>query len=283
MRLAAVSFMNAVPLVHGLADQGQGEVYLETDLPSRLAVRLEEGQVDAALVPVVEAFRGRAGAFVPGVSIACRGPVASVQMFHRGPVPDLKLVRVDRGSRSSVALLRILLREVHGCEPQFREVEPVVERDAGRDEADLVIGDRCFAFYRDLVREGDGQVQVLDLGQEWFSFTGLPFVFAAWAVSPRFQREASRARKQLLVEVLQGARQSGMRDLAAISRREAAAGHLGCDGLATEEAINRYFRYFLNYDLGADEQAGLNRFHQLCVQHGIAPRGQAPVFLKGQM
>ena len=100
--------------------------------PAAWPARLESGQVDAALVPVVEVFRGRAASLVPGVAIACRGPVASVQMFHTGAVAGLKRVRVDRGSRSSVALLRILLREVHGIEPEFLEVETRGPDLAGR-------------------------------------------------------------------------------------------------------------------------------------------------------
>ena len=284
LRLANVSFMNARPLIHGLEDLGEQpagreSVLLESDLPSRLAARLESGQVDAALVPVVEVFRGRAASLVPGVAIACRGPVASVQMFHTGAVAGLKRVRVDRGSRSSVALLRILLREVHGIEPEFLEVEPVVQTSPAEDEADLVIGDRCFAFQRDLVKPGRGRVRVFDLGQEWMDFSGLPFVFAAWAVSSRFQEEASPGRKEQLVRVLQEAKARGLNDVAAIARREAAAGHLGCDGEATEAAVMRYFREFLSYDLGPEEQAGLNLFHRLCVEHGVAPAGNPPSFL----
>ena len=126
-RIAAVSFLNTIPLIEDLRDRPANEILLHCDLPSRLPALVASGRFDAGLIPVVEVLRGQAAGVVPGPGIACRGAVDSVKLFHRGPLRDLRWIGLDRGSRSSVALLKCLLQEEYGGLPDLAAAESPAE------------------------------------------------------------------------------------------------------------------------------------------------------------
>lgn len=279
-RLATVSFLNCAPLVEWFAtSEGSAQVALSAALPSRLTALLAGDQADAALLPTAEILRGAAAGLVGASGIACRGPVDSVKLYHRGPPGLLRHVAVDRGSRTSVALLRILLAETAGVRPSFAEVEPVPGRLPPPDTGVLVIGDRCFAFDRWLCEDAAAASALtpLDLGQAWFELTGLPFVFAAWAAAPGFPGRAGEAAVRELGDILDHARDYGLARLPELAAREAAAGALGPGGAATPAALEYYFRQSLRYRLGDEELAGVRRFRELCVAHGLVGPADGPV------
>lgn len=172
MRFGAVSYLNAKPLIEGLAP-------LVLDTPAQLADRMAAGELDVALLPV--AAGERLGlARVGSLGIAAEGKVDSVLVFvQREPV---RTIRLDPASRTSRILARLIYRERYDLDP-----EPV-EQEA---DAELVIGDAA------LERTG----RALDLAEEWTAWTGLPFVFAAWygdpESGPALAAAYERGRKQL--------------------------------------------------------------------------------------
>lgn len=281
-RLAAVSFLNTLPLIEWFTVTGDPRVNLERALPSRLPDILFGGGADAALLPTVEILRGGCG-LLGATGIAGLGAVDSVKLFYRGGPSDLRRltgIAVDRGSRTSVALLRILLAEVAGVRPEFHEVEPKPGQLLGPGEGVLVIGDRCFEFDRWRREEPAGaQISALDLGQAWLDLTGLPFVFAAWAAAPGFPATAGPGRVAELSGLLTAAREYGLSHLESLAEREATAGRLGRNGEATVAALDYYFRHSLRFRLEAGELAGMRRFHELCVVHGLAPASPGPFVL----
>jgi len=273
-RIATVSFLNCAPLVAWFSTpEGRAKATLSAALPSRLAPLLADGRADAALLPTAEILRGRAAGLIGSSGIACRGPVDSVKLYHRGPLGLLRRVAVDRGSRTSVALLHVLLAETAGAVPPFTEVEPEPGRLPAPDEAVLVIGDRCFAFDRWLREDAAAAAALtaLDLGQAWLELTGLPFVFAAWAAAPGFAERAGEAGVRELDALLVQAREYGLARLPELAAREAAGGALGPGGQTGAAAIESYFRRSLRYPLGEAELAGIRRFHELGVRHGLLP------------
>ena len=279
-RIAAVSFLNTIPLVDWFDQTGADRVVLSRALPSRLGGLLASGEADVALLPVVEIFRGASPGMLPGTGIACRGDVDSVKMFHVGDPARLTSVAVDRGSRTSVALLRILLQEQFGIHPEFSEIEPRPGWRPAEGQGALIIGDRCFEYEKELRENGETDVTGYDLGGAWHNLTGLPFVFAAWAVAPGFPEKVGDEGIQELTDLLTRARDHGLARLDEIAAREAAAGRLGHKGEATAEALDYYFRHSLRYVLGDEEMAGILRFHEFCVKHGVVPDGAAPSPLK---
>jgi len=275
-RIAAVSFLNAIPLIDWFDQTRDDRVVLSCDLPSRLGGLLASGEADVAMLPVVEIFRGVSPGMLWGTGIACLGDVDTVKLYHRGEVAQLTSVAVDRGSRTSVALLRILLKEQFGIHPVFTEIKPRTDWRPAAGEGALFIGDSCFELEKDLREKGETDVLGYDLGGAWLELTGLPFVFAAWAVAPGFVEKAGDEGVRELTDLLTRARDHGLAHLKEIAAREAAAGRLGHRGEATVEALDYYFRQSLRYVLGDEEMAGLRRFHELCVKHGVVPEGAAP-------
>src|SRR5438132_9165484 len=94
IRVGAVEYLNSKPLICDLARLAP-RAKLVLDLPSRLADQLAAGQLDVALIPVIEYFRGKDYSIVPNVGIACRGPVLSVTVFSKRPWPDIKTLALD--------------------------------------------------------------------------------------------------------------------------------------------------------------------------------------------
>lgn len=253
LRIGAVNYLNTKPLIHDL-DRLTPDVELVLDVPSRLADQLAEGQLDVALIPVIEYFRADGYRIVPGISIASRGPVLSVTLFSRVPWPSIRRVALDEGSRTSAALTQVLLRKCYGVRPEL--VPLPLNRSAEGADADavLLIGDRAMRACL------PGFAHAYDLGQEWHDWTGLPFVYAVWAV-----REG--AELGLVEEALHEAKRRGQAAVGAIAHREAPL--LGLDA----GFCRRYLSNIIHFDLGPREQAGLHHYYMLACELGLARRG----------
>ena len=179
LRIGAVSYLNTKPLIQGLQRRLGDRGKLSLALPSQLADDLRAGKLDVALIPSVEYFRGLADSanryqVISNAAIGCRGPVWSVRLLSRVPTKQIRTLAMDEGSRTSAAMVRILLKEMHGIEP-----EPVafpINTSAESVDADavLMIGDRAMHPERGVYRE------IWDLGDRWCRHTELPFVFAMW-------------------------------------------------------------------------------------------------------
>jgi chorismate dehydratase len=253
IRIGAVNYLNTKPLIHELeALAGGAELIL--DYPSRLADDLQQGRLDVALIPIIEYFRAGDYTLVPDIAIASAGPVLSVTLFSRVPWLEIRRVALDEGSRTSAALTQVLLRKRYGVRP---EVCPLpLDRAAEDTDADavLLIGDRamhaCLPGFR----------YAFDLGQEWHEWTGLPFVYAAWAVRAGVDLGSA-------TEALYEAKRRGCANIGPIAAREAPA--LGLDA----GFCRRYLSNIIRFDLGARELAGMHHFYMLASELGLARRG----------
>jgi chorismate dehydratase len=253
VHIGAVNYLNTKPLIYDLeALAPAAELIL--DVPSRLADLLAEGRLDVALIPVIEYFRAGTYSIVPNISIASRGPVLSVTLFSRVPWNGIRRVALDEGSRTSAALCQILLRKRYGVSPVVENL--AMDRTAEEADADavLLIGDR--AMHACL----PGFAHAFDLGQEWFDWTGLPFVYAFWAV-----REGAElgSVEQALVE----SKRRGCAHIGQIAHCEAP--RLGLDA----GFCRRYLANIIHFDLGPREQAGLHHYYMLACELGLAKRG----------
>jgi chorismate dehydratase len=255
IRVGAVNYLNTRPLICDL-EQLAPEIDLVLDVPSRLADLLAAGDLDVALIPAIEYFRGGNYTVVPDVAIATRGPVLSVTLFSRVGWAAIRKVALDAGSRTSAALTQVLLRKRYGVSPT---VVPLPLDSAAEDadaDAVLLIGDRAMRACL------PGFDHAFDLGQEWFDWTGLPFVYAVWAA-----REGADLGR--VPAVLAEARRRGLTRAGQIAHREAP--RLGLDA----GFCRRYLANILHFDLGPREQAGLHHYYQLACELGLAPRGVA--------
>ena len=247
VRLGAVSYLNSEPHVHGL--ETDPAFRLEREVPSRVARRLHAGEVDLGLVPSIEYAFGDY-AIVPGVSVGSRGPVRSVCVFHHGPLERVRRVALDTSSRTSAALVKILLRERLGRDPQYVPMGPGLVDMLAVADAALLIGDPAL--------DQEGEVSRLDLGEAWTRLTGLPFVFAFWAGRAGAVSAAGARR-------MQAALAAGLEALPEIARRYAAGD--------PERAVKyeSYLRANIVSRLGEDEQAGLREFYRRAHALSLIP------------
>lgn len=253
LQVGAVRYLNTKPLVYGL-ERFAPDARLVYDVPSRLADDLAAGRLDVALIPAVEFFRGRGYSIVSDACIACRGPVLSVKLFCRKAFDDIRTVALDDGSRTSAALVRILLKERFGLEPALERLPIEASLDATGADAILLIGDRA------MYSPPGNFAAVWDLGDEWNRWARLPFVFAMWTARPGVDTGE-------LDLALRAARDAGVAALEEIAQREAAP--LGL----TQPQCLAYLRDNLHFYLGDHELRGLELFYERAVSMGLAPAG----------
>lgn len=253
IRIGAVTYLNTKPLIYQLGQLApEAEVVL--DLPSRLADQLSAGKLDVALIPIVEVFRGEGYRLLPDMAIASNGPVLSVTVFSKVPWQQIRTLALDEGSRTSAALVQVLLRKRYGRTVETRPF--LMNQPAEECEADavLLIGDRAMKAAL------PGYQYSYDLGQEWTEWTGLPFVYAVWAVRPGLDLGPVAA-------ALLESKRRGIENVAEIAWNEAQQLQLDAP------FCRRYLTNIIKFDLGPSEWEGLRRFHTLAAELGLAPQG----------
>jgi chorismate dehydratase len=247
LRIAAVSYLNAVPLVWGLQRGPAREQFqVEVMLPSACADALRNGAVDAGIIPSIEYQRIPDLQIVPGLSISSTGPVRSVMLIARVPLTDIRSVALDTSSRTSACLVQILLRNHVGVQPQFVPRAPDVPSMLGECDAALLIGDPALAT------DFPG-LEVHDLAELWKAMTGLPFVFAFWAV------RADAATGEV-IRAFQQSTEYAFQHLDEIVQEESKR-----TGLA-RELVRTYLTENINFTLGERNLAGLRLFYSLAQE-----------------
>lgn len=236
VKVGAVSYLNTKPLLFGLDRTGLSEeMTLTLDHPSNLATRLGRGQLDLALIPVAAIPSIPNAIIVSDYCIACDGEVASVCLFSQSPISEVTSVLLDYESKTSVALVKILLRRYWHREVAYLPAYPGYEDEIGSGRAGLIIGDRALRYRASFSF-------VYDLGTAWKAYTGLPFVFAAW-VANKPLNEAFLAR-------FNDANAIGVRSPAAVAAQHPFA-HF--DLLA-------YYTEHIHYQLNDEKRKGLHLF-----------------------
>jgi chorismate dehydratase len=249
IRLGAVDYLNARPLVFGL--EMRSDLFsIRYDVPSKCAALLHERSIDVGLIPSIEYLRGHeAYRIVPRSGIISTGPVASVALFSTKPVTEIRSIAADTSSRTSNGLLRILCYEAFGVDAALVPMPPEIDEMLVGCDAALLIGDP--ALFLD--HEARGLLKI-DLGEEWTALTGLPFVWAFWA-------GRADALSPEAVRVLNAARDAGVDALDTIATAYCGPGRA---------ALGRaYLRENIKYVLGEQEEAGLRRYFELAVKHEV--------------
>lgn len=174
IKAGAVSYLNTKPLIYGF-EQGKmkDEVELLIDNPANIAKLLLNDEIDVGLVPVAIIPFLKEYHIIADYGIGCDGDVASVCLFSDVPLNEIKTILLDYQSRTSVALLKVLLKEHWKISPKLVAGSKDFENQIEGAVAGLVIGDRA------LLQRGRHKY-IYDLGKAWKEMTGLPFVFAAW-------------------------------------------------------------------------------------------------------
>ncbi len=240
-RVGSVKALNAVPLTRGLEEE------IVFAPPARLAEMLRRGDLDAALVSVVEPMQHDLYDVLDGIAVASLGEVLSVFLAHRRPIEEVREVFCDPASLTSVKLLQVLLAE-RGLHPEFKPLEDYAA--AAEKDFVLLIGDAALDF-----RRLPQTHSIWDLGAAWYELTNRPFVYAVWAL--RRGLENSALRRQL-----REARDFGLDTLDSIIRNREEY------DLALRQD---YLGWHIHYHLGSDEKRGIEHFLMLLEKHGLGP------------
>ena len=251
-RLSIIDYLNATPLnfgfKHGL---GKDLFELQFQVPSLCADRLRSGAVDAGLISSIEYLRIPGLRIVPGLCISSVKRVRSVLLLSKLPPGEIRSLALDASSRTSVVLAQLLLRERYGASPSVHEMKPDLPEMLAHHDAALMIGDGA-------MRASKEGLIVLDLAEEWHAWTGLPFVFAFWAVRSDapplpdlisfFQRSLELGRSSTPVIVEEALRSIGW----------------------TRQELLEYLTENIRYRLGEAEEQSLGLFFAKAVKHGFA-------------
>ncbi len=173
--IGAVSYLNALPLVHGLEDRS--DVRLVRQVPSALLAGLEHGKLDIALCPIIDAQTTALDLdLIPCGAIGSHAETLTVGIFSTVPLNRVERLSVDRDSHTSVALAQIVFSRTFDRIPDLVPLRSDASNEESPIEAALLIGDKVVTSRPDPSRYPFH----LDLGRAWRDLTGLPFVFAAW-------------------------------------------------------------------------------------------------------
>jgi chorismate dehydratase len=249
-RVSVVQYLNTVPLVWGmLRGEQQCKYEFAFTTPAGCADAVRDSEADIGIIPSIEYQRIDGLRIINGVSIAANSEVKSVLLLSSVPAEDVRTVAADNASRTSVALVRILLEKFYLRQVEVTPADTEPDEMLKRADAALVIGDPALAYH-------GPAPHVYDLGSEWWKFTGLPFVFAFWA-----------GREDAWLEKV-GTDFRDSRDYGRAHIDEVAAQYAPRYKM-TPQAVKFYLTQNIDYNLNESEQRGLRLFYKLACDLGM--------------
>jgi chorismate dehydratase len=263
-RVGHIQFLNCLPIYWGLMRSGALiDVDLHKDSPERLNAALVAGDLDIGPISLVEYLRNADDLLLlPDLAVGSDGPVLSVNTVSTVPLKSLDGRRVALGatSRTGVLLAQMYLESRIGVRPTYFSSPPDLARMLDEADAAVIIGDVALRAMHDAPQHG---WRVTDLGQAWRDWTGLPMVFAAWAV----RRDFAEAHPGLVKDVHEAFLRS--RELCLTELDEVAAAAARWETLSAE-TLATYFRV-LDFSLGDRQVAGVREFARRAAERGAVP------------
>jgi len=261
LRISAISFLNTAPLMwdfeHG--DAGRG-FQIEYTIPAACAAALAANRADIGIIPAFTYAEIPGLVILPNIAIASKDRVRSILLVCKKPIDQVRTIATDTSSRTSVALLQILLSKRWGGARSLTPHAPDLDAMLRAHDAALLIGDAALQV------RPDSSQQLYDLAHEWRELTGKPFVFAFWAV--RLDALNRTPANINLAKLFQGSRDHGLspENLAVIAKEWSAR-------LAMSEAeIHSYLTENIHYYLDRENHAGLRLFLEYSEEAGLIPK-----------
>jgi chorismate dehydratase len=261
IRISLVKYLNSAPLGWAFL-HGPFRKHFEVipSFPAVCADQLSKGEVDIGLIPSIEYQRISDLQIIPGISISSLASVRSLLSIRQKGAAAIHSVALDSTSRTSVALMKILLQAKMGLRPQYVPHPPDPFAMLKRCDTALLIGDSALKVNLD-------DYETMDLAESWVEWQKKPFVCALWACRTGVGLPAD------LISIFQEAKDWGLR------RRDEIA-------LAFSESLSLpvrfledYLRTNIDYDLGPEHIEGLQRFYELARQQHLIPGLQALRFV----
>ena len=249
LRLSIVGYLNSLPLSWGFIHNQSKDIFdYDFSPPSLCADQIAAGSVDVGLIPAIEYQRITNLKIVPNLSVASKRKVRSVLLVSRVPIQKVRSIALDKSSRTSVALLQVLLKIRFKLNPLLTSHEPDLRKMLYHNDAALLIGDSA------LTANITGLYHY-DLSEEWRNETGKPFVFAFWAVRTESRLTNST---QFLESYHYGI--SHLKDIVEQQSQKL---------VLPQKQISNYLEHCIDYSLDKENLEGLLLFYGLANQLGI--------------
>jgi chorismate dehydratase len=282
VRISIVKYLNTAPLVRGFTHGPlRGKYELSFTVPSQCAEALRSGVVDVAIIPAIEYQRIPDLVILPNLSIASKKSVRSLLLVSKKPIQEVTRIALDRSSRSTQALTRILCEKLWHSKPEFFEAAPDLPAMLQNADAALLIGDPALRLaiasapgaHRNAADDivstasltgliGTGPVYIYDIVEKWRAMTSLPAVLAVWAA-----RRGTVAPQ--LVQDFQDSLAFGLQHVDAIASEASAEMNLPAADL------RRYLLENIDYHLDEENLRGLTRYYEFAAELGLIPRANA--------
>lgn len=276
LRISIVQYLNTAPLVWGFTNGPfVGKYDLSFTVPSQCAEALRSGAADVAIIPAIEYQRIPDLVVLPDLAIASQNRVRSLLIVAKKPIEQVGSFALDRSSRSTQALTRILASEHWKINPDFFEAEPDLRAMLENADAALLIGDPALrisiAIEKRSTISPHGRAvchaatlgiataeifHVYDVVGEWRKWASLPAVLAVWAARPEV----------ITPEVLAdfaASRDFGLTQIAAISLQAASELEL------PQQTLESYLRHNIDFSLDEENRRGLERYFQEAARLGL--------------
>lgn len=254
VRIGTVSYLNAMPLTLPI-EKGVIHAKYQFEItkapPARLATQMRVGSLDVALLSIVEPLIEKRFRIISGMSICSNGPCLTVQLFYKGDLEKIKILGLNKDSKTSNILAQVILNEKYGIRPQRVIVSDPDKSTLDQVDAFVSLGDRTF----DLLKS---DMQRIDLGEAWKDLTGLPIVFAVWVLAPHYKDRD-------IIPVLRTAREMGLQMLDEIVPRISRTRDIPMD------VLTRYFHDNLDYILETEEKKGVAKLFELGSKIALLP------------
>ena len=254
-KLGTVPFFNAKPLIYplekNLVEHNFEIVY---EVPSKLSKSLANKKVDLGLIPVAELINRNDYMVIKDISISSYGKVDSVVLVSKVSIEDIGTVALDSRSQSSSSLMKVILECFYKIKPKY--IERIYDNNffSGID-AGMVIGD---SGLRKLYSK-NSDYKIYDLGDLWTCNTGLPFVYAVFAVN----RDVDLGDD---LQSLYKSKSLGIKMADEIVKNEYEK--LG----VSEENCKKYITERIKYDLGENEVEAIIKFSNFLNDLGVSKK-----------
>jgi len=268
LRISAISFLNTTPLMWDFDHGPAGDNFdISYTVPSACAADLAKGNADIGIIPAAAYTTVPNLVILPGVAIASRQEVRSILLVSKVPVEKIQTVALDTSSLTSVALVKVLFAKWWGGKRKFTSMDPDLESMLQLNDAALLIGDSALKVDR-------SKFLTFDLAEQWFRFTGKPFVFAFWAV--RKDALKDKTSNLDLAAIFQRSRNHGLApdNLNQIAREWAPRVGL------SEADVRSYLTDNIHYYLDPAHIEGLQLYYRFAQECGALPTAPALDFLE---
>jgi chorismate dehydratase len=244
IRISAVKYANTYPFIYGLAETGfDKKVILTTDHPAQCAEKLINDIVDIGLIPVASLPGLKEYHIITDYCLGAYGKVKTVLLLSNCRFDEIRTINLDYHSRSSVNLARVLAKNAWKKEFTWNNTSESFDFiNIPVNEAVVLIGDRCFEY------ENRFRYKI-DLAEEWYKFTGLPFAFACWTANKKIPDDFLREFNEALG--------TGVNNIPAVVEK------YGKSGVIRGENLKTYLTENMNFDLNDDKRKAISLFLEM--------------------